>query len=245
MLDDVTEFASEFAAGLKEAWREARAEYIRRTTPIAYWSHLFDDFTHSAHEFYALVKEHLDRRAVPDLLTEYILMNEGTVFSKRRLYLELRRERFVFQICAAAFGTGWFVSSRLFDRRRGARWLDFILVSIFRFGASVFLWAALGFLLAVAVLGTVVTLLWSCMRLAARESVARLDDLLCQLPCVGRIYETFFHPDTYFRQDQRNMYRAAVHRALQAALGDLQARKGLKPLSEAESRPVLTELERP
>src|SRR5712672_1064845 len=62
--DSVSEFVSEFAAGLKESLREARAEYIRRTTPIAYWSHLFDDFTHTPHEFYALVKEHLDRRAV-------------------------------------------------------------------------------------------------------------------------------------------------------------------------------------
>jgi hypothetical protein len=238
------DIVSEIVVGLKEAWHEAQAERIRRTTPVAYWCHLIDDFSYASREFYALVERHLQERAVPDLLTDYILLREGTVFSKQRQYLELRRERFVFQICAAPFGTGWFVSSRLFDRRRGARWLDFILVGLLLLWVSVGLWAAFDCLVAAAVLGTIVTLLWSLMRLAASESAARLDDQLCQLPCVGRIYETLFHPDTYFRQDQRNMYREAVHRAVMAALGDLHAQKGLKQLSEAESQPVLTELQR-
>jgi hypothetical protein len=236
------DLVSELVSGFMEGVSEARAEYVRRTTPIGYWCHLFDNFSYSPQEFYALVKHHLDQRAVPDLLTQFTLMHEGTVFSKQRLYLELRRERFVFQVCAAAFGTGWFVSSRLFDKRRGATWWHFLILGFFMFWATIGLWLVFGLLVTVAVLGMALTFSWSLMRLGAGESVTRLDDLLCQLPFLGRIYETLFHPDTYFRQDQRNMYKQAVDRAVRAALGDLATQKGLQPPSDFASRPVLPEL---
>ena len=234
-----TDLVSELVSNFKEAWEEARAEYVRRTTPIAYWCHLFDNFSYTPQEFYTLVKQHLDQRAVPDLLTQFILMHEGTVFSKQRLYLELRRERFVFQVCAAAFGTGWFVSSRLFDKRCGAKWWHFVILGLFLFCLTLGFWLVFGLFITVAVLGMVITFFWSLMRLGASESVSRLDDLLCQLPFIGRIYETLFHPDTYFRKDQRNMYKEAVDRAVKAALGDLDTQKGLKPPSDFGNRPIL------
>ncbi len=242
--DIASDVLSGLAAQVTEAWREARAERIRRTTPIAYWCQLFENFAFSPQEFYALVTRHLEERAVPDLLTEFVLLHESTVFSRKRLYLELRRERFVFQLCAAPFGTGWFVSSRLFDRRRGARWLDYVVAGLFLACVSVGVWAAYGIFVAVAVGGAVLTFSWSLMRLAAYQSTSRLDELLCRVPCLGRVYETFFHPETYFRQDQRNMYKQAVQHALKAALRELQTQKGLKLPPETASGPELTELTR-
>jgi hypothetical protein len=238
-----SEVTAESAVGANERWRTGQAQYVRRARQVAYWSHLFDDFTHSPGEFYALIEQQLDQRAVPDRVSDCVLLREGTVFSKERLYLELRRERFVFQICAAPFGSGWFVSSRLFDRRRGARWWDFLIICSLVSGLSLGLWLQFGSLVTVAILGIVFTLAWSLMRLASNESLGRLDDWLCRVPFAGRLYETFFHPDTFFRQDQCNMFRAAVHRALLATLTNLGTQKGLKPLSEAESRPLLTELQ--
>jgi len=229
--DILSEFVSGIAKEIKEAYREAKAEHIRRTTPIAYWCHLFDEFNYSPQEFYALVKQHLDRRAVPDLVTELILLHEGTIFSKQRLYLELRRERFVFQLCAAAFGTSWFVSSRLFDKRHGAKRWHFLLLFLFLASVWVALLSQFGWLLTIAFLGLGITFVWSLMRLAAGENAAALDDFLCRLPFLGRIYETLFHPDTYFRQDQRNMYKQAVNRALQDAFSDLQSQMGIVELA--------------
>jgi hypothetical protein len=132
----------------------------------------------------------------------------------------------------------------LFDRRRGAKWIDFVIVigTLLLGGAG--LVAALGPILAVAVFGTLLAFGWSMMRLAAGRSVARLDDRLCDLPCIGRIYETLFHPDTYFRQDQCAMYQEAVQRAVMKALADLTNLKGLRPLTESESKPRMYDLHR-
>src|SRR5439155_12435524 len=92
---------SEFFSQIKAGYQEAKAESIRRNTPIAHWSHSFPDFNFSPTDFYRMVAEQIQAREVPDLVMELSLLHQGHVFSKKRLYLQLRRERFVFLICAA------------------------------------------------------------------------------------------------------------------------------------------------
>lgn len=224
-----------------EGWKEAKAEHVKRATPLYYWCKLFE-FHHSPREFYALVEQNLDKRQVPGLLKGFTLLHEGTVFSPKRLYLQMRRERVVFEICAAHFGTGFFTSSRLFDRRRDATLLDYIMTTFIFTGLGAVGWTQLGAVSSIAIVGCVVTLWWSLMRLGVSMEAAQLDEHLTRIPFLGRIYETLFHPNTYFRQDQTNMYREAVHRAMMDAVADLTAQKGLKPLSESETRPILPEL---
>ena len=108
----------------KEAKDEAKAAEAKRNRLLSYWNHLFDKPLCSPSEFYAEVEENLGNRQVPNLEQGQILMHEKNILSRARLYLQMRRERLVFEICAAPFGTGFFVSSRLFDRRRVATWLD-------------------------------------------------------------------------------------------------------------------------
>jgi hypothetical protein len=235
ILEQVTDFVGNQLA-------EAKAEEVGRNTPISYWCSLFDDCVFSPRDFYALVHKNIERRQVPDLLVDYILMHEGTVFSKRRLYYQMRRERIVAEICAAPFGSGFFVSSRLFDRRKRAFFWDYL----FAFGALAVatipvLWQ-FGPIVATVVFGVVFTTLWSLMRLATDVSFTWLDEKLSNIPWFGPIYETWFHPFTYYRQDQHCMYREAVNRSVKEAVAELTTQKGLKPLSESETRPILAEL---
>lgn len=238
------DFLSTLLADIQEGWKEGRAQAIRDTTPVSYWCHLYDDFNYSPVEFFRQVGAELEKREVPGLLQGFTLMRESNFLSRKRLYLHVRRERFVFEICAAPFGTGWFVSSRLFDRRRGARWFDFLILAAGLILIGLVSIQAMGLFLALATLGSIVTILWSLMRLAATESVALLDDRLCRIPCLGRIYETLFHPDTFFRQDQRAMYQEAVHRSVMKVISDLTTLKGIRPLTESESKPVMYDLHR-
>lgn len=235
LLQPVTEFMAKQDA-------EAKAEEIGRNTPISYWCTIFDDCVYSPRDFYEMVERNLARRQVPDLLRDYILLHEGTVFSRRRLYYQMRRERIVAEVCAAPFGSGFFISSRLFDRRRRAHYWDYLGV----FSALVLITVPVsiryGPIVGTVIAGTVFTTLWSLMRLAVNVSFAWLDEKICMMPFVGPIYETWFHPDTYYRQDRTNMYREAVNRAVKEAVGELTAQKGLRPLSESESRPILAEL---
>jgi hypothetical protein len=61
-------------------------------------------------EFYAQVEAAIDRRQVPDARQERIHWREGGPLSPKREYLRVRRREHVFDICAAPFGNGFFVS---------------------------------------------------------------------------------------------------------------------------------------
>ncbi|MDA1277206.1 MAG: hypothetical protein O2960_24610, partial [Verrucomicrobia bacterium] len=179
---------------------------------------------------------------VPDLLRDYIFLREGTIYSKRRLYYQMRRERVVAEICAAPFGSGFFISSRLFDRRRRAFFFDYVFAAVTLLAGSAPLLRWFDFTTVLVLFGVIFTTLWSLMRLATNVNFTWLDEKICQVPGYGPIYETWFHPNTYYRQDQHAMYREAVNRSVQEAVGTLISQKGLKPLTEAESKPVLPEL---
>ena len=220
---------------------EAEAQHLRHVTPISYWCNLWDDCAYSPTDFYALVRKYMESRHVPDLLYEDISLHEGTVFSPRRLYLQMRRERLMAEICASPFGSGFFISSRLYDRTRHAFYWDYFFATCALCALTV---PALrnGIIVAIVVLGIYVTTLWSLMRLAQSRSFAWLDDKLCIIPWFGPIYETWFHPMTNYRQDLTNMYREAFNRSVKEAVGEFSSQQGLRPLSEDESRPILPEL---
>ena len=238
-MDNLLKPVSDYMA---EHHAEAKAEKIGRNTPISYWCTLFDDCVYLPSDFYASVQKNLDCRQVPDLLVDFVLMHEGTVFSKRRLYHQMRRERIVAEICAAPFGSGFFISSRLFDRRRHAFYWDYLFAFAVLALITIPVWYQYGTIVAIVVLGTVFTTLWSMMRLATDISFAWLDEKICNVPWFGPIYETVFHPNTYFRQDQHSMYREAVNRSVREAVAELTTQEGLKPLSDSEFRPILPEL---
>jgi len=235
-------FLEPIADFMAEQHAEAKAEESGRHTPISYWCNLFDNCSYSPKEFYTAVERNLERRQVPDLLANFILLHEGTTFSKKRLYYQMRRERVVAEICAAPFGSGFFVSSRLFDRRRRAFYWDYLIAGTILATVTIPILFRYGPIIAIVVFGTVFTTLWSLMRLGTNIDFVWLDEKLAGLPWFGPIYETWFHPKTYFREDQHNMYREAVNRSVKEAVAELTTQKGLKPLSEDESRPILPEL---
>ena len=227
-----------------EGWKEGRSEYLKSTTPIADWNDLIDDFDFSPQEFYQRIITELEKRQVPDLLIGTTLLRESSALSPKRLYLQLRRERFVFEIGAAQFGSSWAVSWRLFDRRRGAKFADYLTLAIFGLPVLWGLTLAFNVRIVVLIVGTGIALLWSMMRWAARGNKAHLDELICRIPFFGRIYESLFHPETFFRLDQREMYRQAVQRSVQKVLTDLGAQKGNRSLAQIEPKPILRDLYR-
>ena len=79
----------------------------------------------------------------------------------------------------------------------------------------------------------------SFMRLAATQTLSWLDKRLYTMPCVGSIYETWFYPETYFRQDQNKMYQEAVHRSVTDAVDSFAKECGIKLLTDAEKKPTM------
>lgn len=173
-------------------------------------------------------------------------MRESGRFSSERLYLRFRRERLVFEICGFPFGTGFFVSSRLFDRRKTAKWYHFLLLLLL-IDVCVAPVAALlprNWVYAVILETGAIALLWTVMRVAAAEIIPFLDRTLSDLSLLGLVYDRLFHPNTFYRQDTNNAYRLAVDSAVRSAVDEMRNQKGLKPLTDEEWRPVLRDLQR-
>ncbi len=234
---DTSEHTSETLESWEAARRKAKAALARRNTLLSYWCTLLESFSYSPRDFYSLVTENLAKREVPGLLVGAVKLREGTIFSRERIYLQLRRERLVFEVCAAPFGTGYFVSSRLFDRRRDARFMDYVIVLGMLILIAAGVWNEFGGMVGIIVTGLLITTIWSLMRLAVAGFAVWLDETLCIVPWIGPIFETLFHPDTYYRQDQREMYREAVHRAVMESVATMTVESGVRALSDEEMRP--------
>lgn len=228
--------------GWRKGKEDAVSDQLKKNRLLSYWCKLSDEFLCSPKEFYAIVEKHLRERQIPGLELKYVPLRESNIFSKKRLYLQMRRERLVFEICAAPFGTGQFISSRFFDRRKTATWVDAVLAVGFVGLLGFFIMVALDRYIAIVVIGFVIATLWSFMRLAAMETIKWLDERLYVLPVIGPIYEFLFHPMTYYREDQNNMYGEAIHRAVTDSLNEFLSLKGMRPLTTDEQKPILGEL---
>jgi hypothetical protein len=76
------------------------------------WCGLIKNCSVSSKEVYEKVEESIASRQIPGLESSRVFWHEGGALSAKREYLQLARERLVFEICAAPFGTGFFISFR-------------------------------------------------------------------------------------------------------------------------------------
>ncbi len=87
--------------------------------PKSHWDHHFDAFQFSAQEFYNNIEQEIQKRKMPNVSFTRSLSPEKGIFSTRREYLTVTRGEYVFDICAAPFGTGFFVSWWLGEHEEG------------------------------------------------------------------------------------------------------------------------------
>ncbi|MBS1619596.1 MAG: hypothetical protein JST76_13820 [Bacteroidetes bacterium] len=73
------------------------------------WQHSFD-FEFSSDEFYTSVQEAITERKIPGVKFTRVKYSQGNIFSGSREYLHIAKDDFMFDICAAPYGTGFFVS---------------------------------------------------------------------------------------------------------------------------------------
>jgi hypothetical protein len=82
----------------------------RASLVLSHWFNLIEGLQHSPNQFYTSVEESLTRRKLADVDIERVLHHEGGIFSAEREYLRVKRNEHIFDICAAPYGNGFFVS---------------------------------------------------------------------------------------------------------------------------------------
>jgi hypothetical protein len=223
--------------------RRANADSI-----ISHWCHLIDNLKASPLEFYHRLHEVIRERQIPNLEEGRIDWREGGPLSPKRQYWRLLRERITIDICAAPFGTGFFVSWRLGQLRLRLNVLGLLILLVglasaasaiyekYRFEFWIhpeYLYWTIGIPSAMAVL------LLFIMRGAVGAGLADFDALLLHTPIVAGFYERFLRPITYYRIDVAMMYEEAVHRAVMQVIDELADAQKLPRLSEAQRKPIL------
>jgi hypothetical protein len=205
--------------------------------PISHWNHLIENFHILPREFYSLLEKALSKREIPDATTSRVAYKEAGLHSAERQYLRVERGRFVLDICAAPYGNGYFFSWWLAERRPSPFWPTLAALGILWlwghicgevFGRSnSFLFTIVGWLV----------IFWSVGALMSEGESAWAQYVLV-IPFLGRLYQRYFLPDTYYRMDTASMFEKAVHSAVLAIIDGLTQAKGVRGLSEMERRPI-------
>ncbi len=74
------------------------------------WHHHFDGLKFSSQEFYLRAEIAIKDKEIPGVSFSRVTYSQGGIFSAKREYLRVSRNEYVFDICAAPFGTDFFVS---------------------------------------------------------------------------------------------------------------------------------------
>lgn len=207
---------------------------------ISHWYTLIENLQASPLAFYQSVEGALQRRQIPDTQNSRVDYKESGLLSARREYLHVTREKLVFDICGAPFGTGFFVSSWLVEKRPSLAVIFKVVALVAMLAlvsASVSNYGLMNGLLLIVI--TVPAILYVANGIVTQNELS--DDFIRVLPLIGPLYEWLFKPGTYYRIDTMLMFQQAVHNAVLEAVDELTTAKGLRALSEGDRKPIMRE----
>lgn len=212
---------------------------------IDHWYALVPGFNSSTKELYDGIEKELKTREVPGLEIFHVDFAEGGVLSQKREYLRMTRERLVFDICAAQFGTAYFFSCRFAQIPTAIKLWQLVVVLLGGFMTVALAFRFLGLILGAIVLMASFVLLIYTLRNAVAMGLKDLDASLIKSPIVGPIYENWFRKETYYRHDTRLMYCDTVNAVVKAKVEETTGAKGIKLIRYMENCPMLSELYKP
>ena len=64
----------------------------------------------SSREFYLLLKKMIEDYKFPDVTCTPVTLKEGGIFSSKREYMRISRQRYHYFVCASPFGRSFFIS---------------------------------------------------------------------------------------------------------------------------------------
>ncbi|TKJ32907.1 MAG: hypothetical protein CEE38_22050 [Planctomycetes bacterium B3_Pla] len=138
---------------------------------LSRWHKLFEGFQESPQKIYAALEEAIERRHIPDVEISRVSYPEAGALSAKREYLRVRRKGHVFDVCAAPFGDGFFMSWWLGEKQEFSWRLAALIILLLPVIGLIFglpWWLSL-------LIGLTIVVLW---RLSLRPTYYRLDTAL-------------------------------------------------------------------
>lgn len=219
--------------------------FKKKADVLNHWIAFAPGFQLSASEFYRSLEKEIEGYAIPKMQLSRIDFAEGGLLSEKRVYLRMVRERMVFDICAAPFGTGYFFSCRTAEIPIVVNFLQLLLCLLFLFlGLTVFT-SYLGIFKALLLFTLGLTVCIYTLRNLVAMGLQDLDATLTKSPLVGSIYCAFFRKETYHRIDSRLCYLHIIPLLVKNLAEDMTGAKGVKLSNQYELHPGLGESYKP
>jgi hypothetical protein len=76
---------------------------------------------------------------------------------------------------------------------------------------------------------------------ASKLGSPETDDIILQLPFIGKFYGWLFSPITYYRIDTSEMFQKAVQKIVMDLIEEVTVANGIRALTELERKPVMRE----
>ena len=217
----------------------------KKAEVINHWYALVPQFTTPTVDFYASIEAELKAREVPGLEMSRVEFAEGGLLSAKRVYLRMTRERLVFDVCSAPFGTSHFFSCRFAEIPAMIKLWQLAVTLIGMFAFIGMLQRIFGLILGtLAIIGAFALGVYF-LRNAVALGLHDVDAMLIKSPVLGPIYERFFRKVTYYREDTRLMYHDTVNEIVKAKVEEVTGAKGIKLMRFNEYDPIWAELYRP
>jgi hypothetical protein len=207
------------------------------SSAISHWNQLIENLKTSPKDFYVSVERAVRNRKPPEIAISRVDWKESGVLSAEREYLRVSRGKYIFDICGAPFGEGFFVSWWLGEPRPSP-----VGPTVVAFAAFFFV-----FLLITSKFGFFGGLLYTFLALTAfmvflGASLGEKEAMyLFVIPWIGPLFERTFFPPTYYRIDTALMFQQTVHAAVMEVVDELTKAQGIRSLTELERKPVLRE----
>ncbi len=163
----------------------------------------------------------------------------------------MHRGKYAFDICAASFGNGFFVSWWLWEPPLRFGFLYLIGVCFALWILAWFVWI-IGLAVGASIAGTVggvslamtavlvgmPLLLWF-IGSGLRSGAIAGESTVLAIPVIGRIYQWIFAPATFYSIDTAIMFQKAVHDAVLEVMDCMTLAKGIRALTDDERKPVM------
>jgi hypothetical protein len=203
---------------------------------LSNWSYLIENLQASPMSFFQCVEGAIHKRAIPETETSRVDYMEGGIVSAKREYLRIKRDKLIFDICAAPYGNGFFVSWWLSKPRPAISLLAIAGAIVGYFVLAIIVMTQAGVLEGLFVMFFLTPLAFFAVLFLGVVGVIS-DDYIIMLPVIGWLYQRYIKTITYYSIDTATMFRTATHAAVLEAVDELVNSKGLRALTDAERQP--------
>lgn len=207
-------------------------------TAFSHWYFLFENLQASPLEFYSSVERAVAQREIPDTEPSRIEYRESGLLSARREYLRVTRGGYVFDICGAPFGRGFFVSWWLAPVMPSP-----IIPTVIAGVVIFFIWngCMAGGIQGIFFFPVALVVLFFIVGAAMSQGEPDWAPYVLVIPVIGDFLGRWFQPYTYYRRDTALMFQESVRSAVLEVLDGMTQAKGVRALTEAERKPILRE----